>query len=131
MPNIKLKNTKQRQQILEFLENAKMPLSAEEIFKEVKTILPNIAISTIYRNLETLLSKNIVRKTMFGDGIARYEAFSSKHKHYLVCVNCNKMISIPDCPLSEIENNLEKTTDFYVLGHSLEIYGKCPECKIK
>jgi Fur family ferric uptake transcriptional regulator len=41
------------------------------------------------------------------------------------------MITLRDCPLSDYEKELEKTTDYSIVGHDLSMYGYCPECKNK
>jgi Fur family ferric uptake transcriptional regulator len=41
------------------------------------------------------------------------------------------MITIGHCPIEDYENSLQKTTDFDITGHKLEVYGYCPQCKNK
>ena len=123
-----LKNTKQRGAILRFLENSPEPVSAEEIFVLLKPSFPQLALSTVYRNLERFTASGILQKINFEDGIIRY-TLAKEHDHYLICTGCSKKIRLDDCPLSPLELELARSTGFEIERHSLTIYGKCPGCQ--
>ena len=120
------KSTKQRNKIIQVLRDAKRPLTAEEIYLLVKDELPSVVISTIYRNMEAL--KNIIVKTVYNDGKARYALTKEKHTHNLICLKCKKSIAIEKCPLETMEKNLSEQNSFEILEHKLEIYGHCKDC---
>ncbi|HAG12005.1 MAG TPA: transcriptional repressor [Desulfotomaculum sp.] len=122
------KTTKQRNKIIQVLQNAEGPLTAEEIYLLVKDELPSIVISTIYRNMEAL--KNIIVKTVYNDGKARYALTKEKHTHNLICLKCKKSIAIEECPLEAVEKNLGEQNSFEILEHKLEIYGHCKDCRL-
>lgn len=123
------KSTKQRQIIMDILERAVQPLTAEDIFLDIKQKLDSISLSTVYRNLEMLLSKNIINKELFCDNKARYELKGDKHRHKLICKGCNMVVDIDECPIKAIEDKLKNETDFDISDHKIEIYGYCPRCK--
>ena len=124
------KNTKQRNKIIHILENAQSPMAVEEIYLLIKKESYSISISTIYRNMEALLEKNIVTKTIYNDGKARYELVRKEHIHHLICLKCNKSMPIEKCPIELIEKNIKDQDDFEVLDHKIEIYGHCRNCKL-
>lgn len=125
-----LKNTRCRENILQILEHSERPLTAEEIFLEVKRSGEDACLSTVYRSLEALAAKDVVRKAASAEnGSAMFELNRNVHRHYLICLNCHHMIPVENCPLGELEKSLEKETGFSVTGHSLEIYGYCAECR--
>jgi Fur family ferric uptake transcriptional regulator len=123
------KNTKQRNKIIQILQNAKTPVTAEEIYLQVKKEPTSIVLSTIYRNMETLLKKGIVTKTIYSDGKSRYELTQERHTHRVICLKCNKSIILEECPIEFIEKNLEEQDGFEILEHKIEIYGHCADCK--
>lgn len=123
------KITKQRQLILRILQNAEQPLTAEEIFISLKQSINKISLSTVYRNLDLLLSKGLVNKNVYNDNKARYDLKSDIHKHHLICTGCNKVVDINECPFKDIEMKLKNETEFEISGHKIEIYGFCPKCK--
>lgn len=121
-----LKSTKTRKEILELLETNSL-LSAEQIYEKLKN--SNIKISSIYRNLSTFLEENMIIKSVGLDNISYYQLNTSHHKHQLKCTNCNKTIIIEECPLHEIEAQLEKSTGFKIMSHSFEFSGLCKDCQ--
>ncbi|MCE5202440.1 MAG: transcriptional repressor [Synergistaceae bacterium] len=127
-----LKNTKQRTAVLDFLEHHDGPISAEQVFVELKQRDLSVNLSTVYRILETLANKGIITKLyIVGDTKALFEYKRIMHRHYLVCLGCRKIIAIDNCPLEAYEKSLEKSTNYSIAGHRLDIYGYCPECRKK
>lgn len=122
-----LKNTESRKLILEYLEQAKEPMTADAIFVHIRE-KHELNFSTVYRTLSILAEKNIILKNIGGDGISYYQINDDKHNHYLICSKCRKRIAIDGCPLEEMETNLEKKTGFNIKSHNLEFIGECPEC---
>ncbi len=128
-----LKFTKQRQAILEILENAEQPLSAEQIYRDLaETKEVPASLSTVYRALDQMAGKNIVTKiSLTGDGKALFELDCSLHRHYLYCLECGRILTIRSCPLGNYEETLTAETGFEIVGHKLNVYGYCPECRKK
>lgn len=123
-----MKNTRQREALLYILQHSTEPMSAEELFAQMKTAFPTLALSTIYRNLERFAAASLVDKDVFGDGVVRYSFARAHHGHYLVCTGCNAKIKLCECPLSGMEQEIAKETGYAIESHSLTIYGKCPQC---
>ena len=90
------KNTKSRQAIVEVLENTEIPMSAEDIFLKIKEIGTSVNLSTVYRNLELMESKNLVEKSITGGGKAKYEISINGHRHHLICTNCHHSVAIDE-----------------------------------
>lgn len=125
-----MKSTRHRNAILLLLEQSEHPMTAEELYISLMEKTASINLSTVYRTLDTFVSKNLVIKSTMDDGKARYELNHHEHKHHLFCVGCHKVISIEDCPMGELQEILKKKIDFDVTGHKLEIYGYCHNCKM-
>ena len=127
-----LKNTKRRAAILEILEKQTQPVPAEQIFFELNRYGLSASLSTVYRELDSLKTSGLVaRVSIDAGGKALYEYNRMVHRHYLVCLGCNKMISLDICPLKAYEKELEKETHFVITDHRLNLYGYCPECRAK
>ncbi len=123
-----VRNTKQRQKIIDVLMSFKEPATAEEIHREAVKDYPNLALTTVYRNLEMLAENKKVNKIIYSDQTARYEYVDKEHKHghFLVCVKCNRAIPLAECPIKA--EGIKESTGFTVTGHNIEIYGYCKEC---
>lgn len=117
--------TRQRAAILRCLVNIKRPLSVEEILELSEKEIPEINLSTIYRNLKTLYAEKKITCIDVPGGSIRYELTSSKHHHYFLCDACSKLFAIPVCPKDLLEMVPE---GFEMHGHSITLNGLCLEC---
>ena len=123
------RKSKNMDSIIEVLEVAASPISAEEIFQSVKKNNETLALSTVYRIIEKLLQAKVIHEIIKDGDTALYELIEDEHRHYMICTECKKLIPIDMCPFIELEHQLEKNTGFKITGHKFEIYGKCPECR--
>jgi len=125
-----LKNTKPRTAILDILNEYGQPLAAEELFSRLQDRGVPVNLSTVYRALDALCEKELVTKlTIKGDSRALYEYSGMMHRHHLICLGCKRITSIGRCPLEGYERRLASETDYIIEGHSLDVYGYCPECR--
>lgn len=124
-----IRRTRQRESVLSVLEGSDKPLSAADICAKVETNGDVAWMSTVYRTLELFVKKGVVIKTnVMNSEMAMYELGRFKHKHYAVCVNCHKIIAVDNCPMEKFIPALEEEA-FHVIGHNLEIFGFCKDCK--
>jgi Fur family ferric uptake transcriptional regulator len=125
-----IKNTKQRNILLDILREEKGPLTAEEIFSKARKVDQHINLSTIYRTLNIFVSKNIaVKLNVEQENKSMFQLKILDHDHYIICVSCHKKVSIDHCPIIGYEHFIKERTDFDIIGHKLEIFGYCPKCK--
>lgn len=124
-----LRVTKKRILILEVIINYKNPISAEEIFEKCKQKDKNLDLSTIYRNLNTMVEGDLLLKNTNTDGISYFQLNNQNHKHFIRCVSCGRRFIIENCPINIIEESIENETGFLVKGHSFEFSGICPDCQ--
>ncbi len=91
---------------------------------ELRARCPEVGMVTIYRTLDLFSEIGVVRRLDLGDG-PRYE-LAEDHHHHLVCESCGGVSEFEECPL-----DLRRLKDiaFEVSSHSLEIYGRCAECR--
>lgn len=126
-----LKRTKPRESVLSVLEEAHSPLSAIDIFSEIENKGESIWLSTVYRSLDAFVEAELVSKTsVLNNEIMLYDLNLSGHKHYAVCIGCHKIITMINCPMNDFKPKF-KNDDIEVLGHKVEVYGYCMECKDK
>lgn len=125
-----LKNTKSRRAILDILIRSNQPMAAEQIFFALKEKQIDINLSTVYRTLDSLENKDLVTKiSIIDDDRMLFEYNQLGHRHYLVCLDCKKIITVHNCPLGSYEKTLENETHFNIVGHKLYLYGYCEECQ--
>ena len=125
-----IKKTKQREAIWSVLTTTDKPITAMEIAERLGDG-STTWMSTIYRTLELLETKEIVtRTTLMGSDMAYYEITPHTHRHYAVCTKCGAMIPLHTCPVVEMPQELIDA-GFTVTEHHLEIAGTCKDCKNK
>lgn len=125
-----IKNTKKRIEILTIIQNAKEPLTAQEIYNRMQ-FNTSINLSTIYRTLDLLSNDNLLLKETRNDKKSYYQINSNVHKHRVICTKCHADVIISDCPLKQFERNIEKTTGYQLTNHIFELSGICPHCQSK
>ena len=124
-----LKITNQRRAILSILEQNELPASADEVYNALRERHISVNLSTVYRTMERMSECGLIKKLkIINEEKSYYEFFKVMHRHFLICLNCKKMIPIQGCPLKGYEKALEEKTDYKIAGHRLDIYGYCPEC---
>lgn len=118
-----LKTTKQRQIIIDIINN----LDTEATLKNItKKCCNNVDNSTVYRIIETFLEKEIIEKRInYNEEI--YYAIKEEHGHYFTCIKCHKKEKI-ECPLEEIETQFEKEKGYKIINHTILINGLCKNC---
>ncbi len=122
--------TKWRFSILKILKESHLPLTPKEIYKLLPKPRPNLA--TVYRNLNKLVEKNLVRSVTLGDRIRYYELVQpNSHKHRIICKSCGQIEAFEPvgCDLKSFEKLIRDTLRFTVEEHSLEFFGTCPRCQ--
>ena len=126
------RKTKQKELILSILKHSNKPMSINEIYQCVKDTLPNIAKSTIYRNIDSLMKQELIDKYYLSDSELFYKIKNDKqeHKHYVICESCKRMFDLPVCPIHEIEEEMKKS-GFTISEHYIQISGTCKDCSNK
>lgn len=113
--------------LLETLEKTGKPMSIPEILEQMRSSIDE---ATVYRTLDALKEKKIVRQLDFQHGHGEYELADSKHHHHIVCVQCDKVEDIIlKTDLRAEEKQITKEKQFKILDHSLEFFGLCEKCQ--
>ena len=119
--------TKQTRLIYSIITNSKEHLSAEEIYKSAKKEMPNIAIGTIYRNLNLMIKDGKVRKVEIHNAPDRFDKNIINHDH-LICDECGKL---KDIIIKNFDKIIEKHSVDNITSYDLNIHYICPECQKK
>ena len=123
----KLRHSHQRDMIYEYLLQTKEHPSAEMVYEELKSKIPNLSLGTVYRNLNLLEELGMVRKVTTLNNVERYDACCEDHVHF-VCSKCGKIIDLPNLT-QEIKDNCFNEVGHNVEWVSLILGGTCSDCK--
>ena len=122
------KKSKQREAILKVLRGTKSHPTADLVYDEVRQVIPNLSLGTVYRNLKLLTERgDIVEVDMSGD-LSRYDACTDAHCHFR-CEQCGRLFDIDEPLDGKLDKKVAQKTGFKVTRHRLEFHGLCTECQ--
>jgi Fur family ferric uptake transcriptional regulator len=113
--------------ILDELRSSSSHMSADEIYEKVRKRIPRISLATVYRNLELLTKMGLIQKLEWAGTQKRYDGNVKAHYH-IRCIECGKVEDLSIGPIPAIENAIKGLTNYEIIGHRLEVIGRCPEC---
>ena len=122
--------TRSQERILNLLKNIKHSISAQDIYVELRNFNQSMGLATVYRSLEVLKLEGLVQVRTLANGEALY-SLVQRDKHHLTCLQCGISIPINQCPVHELERQLQTSHEFKVFYHTLEFFGLCKKCKGK
>lgn len=121
-----MRDSRQRETVLSVVNSSNDHPSAETILLRCKSILPTINIATVYRNLNSLVDENKIRRIHTDKG-DRFDHTLSPHAHFR-CENCLSFSDVLEIDLSSVLkgdlNGVNKisSVDFVITG-------LCENCK--
>ena len=129
LKNKGLRNTPQRQRIMEVFFTESGHLTTEEVYDRVRRDDPSLGQATVYRTMKLLCEAGLAREVRFGDGLARYEHAGDAHHDHLICESCGRNIEVVDPQIEALQDALARKHGFRPTFHRLYLYGICPDCQ--
>lgn len=120
--------THQRRKILEALAATTDHPTADQIFASVKTELPNMSRTTVYRVLEALAALGVAKRVSSPGSAARYDARTDAH-HHAVCQSCERIVDIEPSEALEFPMPRKALKGFELREYSIQFLGLCPDCR--
>ncbi|MBD2430720.1 MULTISPECIES: Fur family transcriptional regulator [Fischerella] len=124
---MKVIRTRSQERILNLLKTIKQGISAQDIYVELRNRDQSMGLATVYRSLEALKLEGMVQVRTLANGEALY-SLAQQDKHHLTCLQCGTSIAINQCPVHELETQLQVTHNFKIFYHTLEFFGLCKQC---
>jgi Fur family ferric uptake transcriptional regulator len=121
--------TRSQERILSLLKSLKRAISAQDIYVELRNCNQAIGLATVYRSLEALKLEGVVQVRTLASGESLYSSVQ-QDKHHLSCLQCGKSIPIHQCPVHELETQLNQSHKFKIFYHTLEFFGLCNQCQL-
>ena len=121
-----LKATPQRIAIIELMEYSGH-ISIDDLFKEIREKFSSISLATLYKNIHSMMSVNLIREVKIPGQKTKYEIEKIPHAH-IVCKTCGELKDIPFDATSLLEDTI-KNSDYRADDVSIMISGICPNCK--
>jgi len=125
------RGSKQREAILRILQSTDIHPTADWIYDQVRKVIPNISLGTVYRNLNLLKDEGLIKEvTIYGSSSARYDANLEPHHHF-ICLVCNSVYDLPVQDENVNVSHLVSGRDFKIKFVKLDIFGICDKCQAK
>ncbi len=122
------RHTAQRAAIYRYLRGVKTHPTADEIFTQVREVLPDISLATVYKALEAFVESSVARKLDLGGGPARYDGRIDDHDH-VRCLKCGMVRDVVGAHDADLIEGLRSDDGFEILDYRLELIGYCPRCR--
>lgn len=126
---MKGQRTRSQDRILKLLKSLKRALSAQDIYMELRKRNQTIGLATVYRSLEALKLEGIIQGRTLASGESLY-SLAQEDKHHLTCLQCGASIPIDQCPVHDLESQLNQAYQFKIYYHTLEFFGLCTQCQL-
>ena len=121
--------TRSQDRILSLLKTIKQGISAQDIYVELRKRNQSMGLATVYRSLEALKMEGMVQVRTLANGEALY-SLAQQDKHHMTCLQCGISIGINQCPVHDLEEQLQGTHQFKIFYHTLEFFGLCNQCQM-
>lgn len=126
---MKAQRTRSQERILNLLKNLNRAISAQEIYIELRNHKQKTSLATVYRALDVLKLEGVVQVRTLASGESLYSSLQ-QDKHHLTCLQCGQSIAINECPVHQLENQLQQSHQFRIFYHTLEFFGLCDRCQL-
>ena len=125
-----LKQSRQRNFIVEEFLKLDAHVSAEDLYSSLKNTVHNPGLATVYRTLNLLKEAGLVDQKQFADGKAVFEVLDPHaHHDHLICTKCSKVLEFANEDIEVLQKQVAKRYGFRLTHHSLDLFGLCADCQ--
>ena len=120
--------SRQREIILNTLKENVVHPTAEYLYGILHEKNPNISMATLYRNLNQLAEKGIIKKIDGLEAPSHFDHNTHEHFHF-ICDKCKKVFDVSVNIAPDVVERTQKETGFEVKGYDIALHGLCDTCK--
>jgi Fur family transcriptional regulator, ferric uptake regulator len=124
--------TRQRQILLDLIDQSGQHLDAEALYQLAKAKDPKLNRVTVYRTLKLLKSGGLVDELdlMHHAGDQHYYETRLKQEHaHVICLRCGRIEEFFGAPLQELRDQIESHFGFQIVLARTEVGGYCSHCQ--
>lgn len=123
-----LKNTRQREQILEVFFQGGGHKSLDELLARVQERMPGVGYATVYRSMKLFVEAGVAQERHFQEAQTRFEPVESgQHHDHLICTVCRTIFEFEDPVIEDRQNEVALSHGLHLTSHRHEIYGTCQD----
>lgn len=117
--------TRQRAAIRGVLQKESRPMTAEEIHRLARQIIPSLGVSTVYRSIRCMVDEQELVGVDFPGQPPRYELPTRDLHSHFICSKCQSVFDLPDSPPLP---PVPMPEGFQLGGCELVVFGICARC---
>lgn len=124
------RNTTRKDAVRQALAGGPGFLSAQALHRRLEEQGTRVGLATVYRQLNALADEGEADVVATGDEqLFRACQQADRHHHHLICETCGTAVDI--LPGNEDWfSRVAAEHGFAITRHTVEIYGRCPRCRI-
>ena len=119
-----LKQTRQREAILDAFLASSGHITSEQLYEVVRDSPPDVGAATVYRTLRLLCEAGLANSHQFGNGVTLYEVEGRHHDH-LICNDCGSIIEFRNELVELEQEKIAKQHGFELTKHQHILFGTC------
>ena len=112
--------------VMEALTAAAGPMSANELWDQLRNESSGVGLATVYRALRRGVEDGRLVAVELESGSVRYERADREHHHHFLCSRCSRAFDLEGC-VPDLERLLPR--GFEMTNHEVLLYGTCADCR--
>jgi Fur family transcriptional regulator, peroxide stress response regulator len=123
-----LRVTPQRDVLLRALSETTGHPTADDLFKEVRKVLPTVSHATVYRNVHELVRAGLIG-TLERSGAAVQFEVNPEHHHHFMCRRCGQVWDVYlDRAAVTLDRQRSPLPGFRIDRRHVQLHGLCARC---
>ncbi|MCJ7833753.1 MAG: transcriptional repressor [Deltaproteobacteria bacterium] len=124
-----LRQSSQRDRVVETFLSLKGHTSAEELLSKVRKKDKRVGLTTIYRTMKLLTQCGLAVERKFNRQESTFEpGRQGQHHDHLICLGCGRIMEFENKTIETLQEAVAQEHAFFISHHVLELYGYCLEC---
>jgi Fur family peroxide stress response transcriptional regulator len=125
------KHFRKRDAILNCLRMSREHPSAETLFQQLKSEIPDLSMGTVYRNLNLFKQQGLAMSVATVAGVERFDGNTCPHVHF-ICNDCSAVIDLEAMQVPDsLSQAAQQCCGGQVTGCQLSFTGICQNCLSK
>ena len=123
-----VRQSKKRDAMLALLRGTTCHPPADWVYHQLKAEYPDLSLGTVYRNLNQLCGRGLIRRVGPVNGQERYDGTLSPHSHF-ICNRCGAILDLPQrSPGQDWLETASVQYGFQAESCEFIVRGLCHEC---
>jgi Fur family transcriptional regulator, ferric uptake regulator len=125
----RVRGTRQAEALTAVLDGLQGFCSAQQIHAELRSRGEQVGLTTVYRHLQVLSEDGRVDTIRDATGETLYRKCTTvAHHHHLTCRSCGRSVEVEGRAVERWAEQVASDAGFTHVGHTVELFGLCPDC---